>query len=114
FPNRTNVHFAQTLPEIQNPKSFRIPPEGEMSKANRDKIQNQIKVRTWERGAGITLACGSGACAVAVAGFLTNRTGRNVKINLVGGALEIEYHEDGIVFMTGPAAHVFDGEWNIA
>jgi len=86
FPNRTNVHFAQV-------------------------VESGIKVRTWERGAGITLACGSGACAVGVASYVSNRTGRSVQIHLLGGTLEIEYREDGTVLMTGPAEHVFDGEW---
>lgn len=88
FPNRTNVHFAQAVDRAR------------------------IRQRTWERGAGVTLACGSGACAVGVAGFLTGRADRTVAIQLPGGELEIEYSEDGTVFMTGPAEHVFDGVWN--
>jgi diaminopimelate epimerase len=67
--------------------------------------------RTWERGAGATLACGTGACASAVASFLNGGSDRNVVIDLPGGRLKIEYAEDGRVFMTGPAETVYDGEW---
>jgi diaminopimelate epimerase len=87
FLQRTNVHFAQT--------------QGE----------DRIIQRTWERGAGITLACGSGACAVAVAGYITGRTQRSVEIELPGGELAIDYEETGHVFMTGPASYVFEGVW---
>ena len=86
FPNRTNVHVAQVVP-------------------------GGLKMRTWERGAGITLACGSGACSVGVAGFLTGRSGRHSTIQLRGGNLDIEYREDGHVFMTGPAETSFSGTW---
>ncbi|HVT13084.1 MAG TPA: diaminopimelate epimerase [Fimbriimonadaceae bacterium] len=90
FPNRTNVHFAQVL-------------------------ENGILLqRTWERGAGATLACGTGACSVAVAAHLTGRAPRKSEVRLPGGRLEIEYLEDGRVLMTGPAATVFDGEWPLA
>jgi diaminopimelate epimerase len=67
--------------------------------------------RTWERGSGETLACGSGACATAVAGVLSGRSSRDVTIRLRGGSLRIRWPaDDGPVYMTGPAAHVFDGE----
>ncbi len=87
FPRRTNVHFAQVL--------------------NR----SELKVRTWERGSGITLACGTGACASAVAAAVTRRTGRDVKTHLPGGTLAIEWTPSGRVMMTGPAVEVFSGEW---
>lgn len=87
FPFRTNAHFVQRLSETR------------------------LRMKIWERGAGATLACGSGACAVGVAGYLTGRTGRQVTIELPGGELEIEYREDGRVLMTGPAEHVFDGNY---
>jgi len=87
FPKRVNVHFAQVV----------------------DK--GHLIMRTWERGAGITFACGTGACSVAVAGFLTGRSDRNVDIRLPGGHLKLEYQEDGRVFMTGPAETVFEGQW---
>jgi diaminopimelate epimerase len=88
FPNRINVHFVQVLgPE-------------------------EVRVRTWERGSGATLACGTGACAVCVAGVLTGRTGRTLLAHLPGGDLELEWPDDDApVFMTGPAVEVFTGEW---
>ena len=69
-------------------------------------------MRTWERGSGVTLACGTGACAVAVAGVLTGRTDRRVLAHLPGGDLTLEWREAGNhVFMTGPATEVFTGTW---
>ena len=69
-------------------------------------------MRTWERGSGITLACGTGACAVCVAGVLSGRTGRELLAHLPGGDLSIEWAgADSPVFMTGPATEVFSGEW---
>ncbi len=87
FPNRTNVHFVQVVDE------------------------GHIIQRTWERGAGATLACGTGACASAVATYLNGKTWRHVTVDLPGGQLKIEYAEDGHVFMTGPATTVYDGVW---
>lgn len=87
FPNRVNVHFAQVV------------------------SPTQIVQRTWERGAGATLACGTGACSVAVAGRVTGRTDSNVTIELPGGELYIEAREGENVFMTGPAETVFVGTW---
>jgi diaminopimelate epimerase len=87
FPRRTNVHFVQVV--------------------DRDTLIQ----KTWERGAGITLACGTGACACAVAAVETGRTERNVLSHLPGGDLQIEYREDGHVFMTGPAETVFSGTY---
>ena len=72
----------------------------------------EVTMRTWERGSGITLACGTGACAVAVAGVLTGRTGRRLLAHLPGGDLELNWSEaDNHVYMTGPAVEVFSGEW---
>ena len=69
-------------------------------------------MRTWERGSGITLACGTGACAVCVAGALTGRTDRKIIAHLPGGDLHLEWHEQkNTVFMTGPATEVFSGEY---
>lgn len=87
FPNRVNAHFATIV------------------------AQGEIRQRTWERGAGATLACGTGACAVGVAAYVTGRTGRHNLIHLPGGDLEIDYQENGRVLMTGPAATVFEGDW---
>lgn len=83
FPQRTNVEFASlTAPD-------------------------HIRMRVWERGTGITLACGSGACATAVAAHRRGLTGRRVVMDVDGGRLEIDWRDDG-VWMTGPTAHVFD------
>jgi diaminopimelate epimerase len=87
FPARVNVHFVQVVD------------------------RGHLIQRTWERGAGITLACGTGASACCVAGFLNGRSDRRVAIDLPGGHLQLEYTENGNVFMTGPAATVFEGEW---
>ena len=90
FPERTNVQVVEVLgPE-------------------------RLRMRVWERGAGVTLACGSGACATAVAAHRRGLTGRKVVLDLDGGTLVVDWREDG-VWMTGPVARVFDGvlspEW---
>ena len=85
FPRKTNVEFARVL------------------------TRGKIKVDVWERGAGITPACGTGACASLVAAVLTGQTKRKAAVILPGGELEIEWREDGQVLMTGPAAFVFEG-----
>jgi diaminopimelate epimerase len=91
FPRRTNTEFVQVLD------------------------RSRVKMRVWERGAGETLACGTGCCATLVACVLNNKTDRRATVEVLGGALEIEWDEaTGHVFMTGPATKVFDGvlEWN--
>jgi diaminopimelate epimerase len=90
FPNRVNVHFIEVVGK------------------------DQLKQRTWERGAGITLACGTGACASAVAALVTGRTGNDVRIDLPGGTLRIEIDADRRVFMTGPAKTVYTGWWPLS
>ena len=87
FPRGTNVEFC------------RLRPDG------------GIDVRVWERGDGETLACGTGACAVAVAGASLGLTGRRIAVHLPGGPLDIEWESNDHVFMTGPAETVFYGEW---
>ncbi len=88
FPRRVNVHVVEL------------------------KSASEVTMRTWERGSGITRACGTGACAVCVAGVLTGRTGRTLLAHLPGGDLELEWPSHGAsVFMTGPATEVFSGEW---
>ncbi|MDR0808511.1 MAG: diaminopimelate epimerase [Gemmobacter sp.] len=84
FPQRANVEFAS----LTGP--------------------DRLRMRVWERGAGITLACGSGACATAVAAHLRGLAGRRVTLDLDGGVLEIDWRADG-VWMAGPVARVFDG-----
>lgn len=88
FPDRVNVHFVQLI------------------------SRDEVIMQTWERGSGITLACGTGACAVCVAGVLTNRTNRKILAHLPGGDLHLDWSEiDNHVYMTGPAVEVFSGEW---
>jgi len=88
FPNRINVHFVQ----IDNPTAFTM--------------------RTWERGSGITMACGTGACASGVAGVLAGRQKRACTGHLPGGDLDLNWcQQDDCVYMTGPAVEVFEGIW---
>ena len=75
------------------------------------KEEGKLSARVWERGAGETMACGTGACAIAVASRLQGFTGNEVDITLPGGVLSISWDANGPVFMEGPAADVFDGEW---
>jgi diaminopimelate epimerase len=89
FPRKTNVEFIQVL--------------------NRD----EIKMRVWERGAGVTMACGTGACAAVVACVLNSLTGRRVTVRLEMGDLFIEWAEDNHVYMTGPAEEVYTGIYPI-
>ena len=87
FPRKTNVEFI----EVNSPQD--------------------ITMKVWERGAGPTLACGTGACASAVAAMLNQKTERSVTVHLPGGDLLIEWGVDNHVYMTGPATYVFKGEW---
>jgi diaminopimelate epimerase len=87
FPRRTNVEFVQVL------------------------SAGEVRQRTWERGAGETLACGTGAAAATVAGLLTGRTGNRLLNHMAGGDLEMAWDGDGEVFMTGPAVEVFTGDY---
>ena len=74
--------------------------------------RQELRQRTWERGSGETLACGTGASAVCVAGVLTGRSDRRVTVHLLGGDLELEWNEaDNHVYKTGPAVEVFSGDW---
>jgi diaminopimelate epimerase len=90
FPARANIEFAETI----NSKL--------------------VKIRVWERGSGETQACGTGACAVVVAGVLTGRLEKTCNVVLLGGELSIEWHSDGNVFLTGNAQTVFKGVINPA
>src|SRR5262249_10571503 len=72
--------------------------------------RNAIRLRTWERGAGLTKACGSAACAAAVCGARTGRTERKVRVTLPGGPLEVEWTTADRILMTGPVAIEYDGE----
>lgn len=76
--------------------------------------RSHVKMRVWERGAGATLACGTGACATVVAGVLEGRLDRTCQVDLPGGPLQIEWREaDNRIYMTGPAKFVFAGEVNV-
>ena len=75
------------------------------------KEEGRLSARVWERGAGETMACGTGACAIAVASRMQGYSGNDVDITLPGGVLNISWNGEGPVFMEGPAADVFDGEW---
>lgn len=88
FPQRTNVEFVEVL------------------------SAREVRQRTWERGSGETLACGTGASAVTVAGMLTGRTGPQLLNHLTGGDLEMAWDGQGEVYMTGPAEEVFTGDYN--
>lgn len=87
FPRKTNVEFVQVLDD------------------------KTVRMRVWERGAGITSACGTGACATAAACVLNGKTGPRVTVKLDGGDLLIEWPEHKNIFMTGPAREVFTGDW---
>ena len=89
FPERVNTEFVKVI--------------------DRDTLQ----MRVWERGSGITQACGTGACATAVASVFTDRCGRKSSIVMDGGTLEIEWAGDNHIYMTGPATKVFDGKIEI-
>ena len=86
FPNRTNVEFAALV------------------------APGRIRMRVWERGSGMTLACGTGACATAVAASLCGLTGERSTLVLDGGELDVKW-SGGTVYMTGPATFVFEGDW---
>ena len=87
FPRKTNVEFVKVID------------------------RNTLRMRVWERGAGITLACGTGTCATVVAAVLNDKTEREVKVHLDGGDLFIEWRSDNHVYKTGPAVEVFRGEY---
>ncbi len=75
----------------------------------------RIRARVWERGSGLTMACGTGACAAMVASCLAGRTGRRSELEFPGGVLQLEWRDDDHVLMSGPAVRVYeaelDGEW---
>lgn len=89
-------------------------PEGVNTEFVRVLDAQTFRMRVWERGSGETLACGTGASAVAVACYLTGKTGRRVTGHLLGGSLDLEWREaDNHVYMTGPAVEVFHGDWSL-
>jgi diaminopimelate epimerase len=112
------IHFVDTItdalvrgigPQIEKHPVFPRRTNVEFVKVNR---RDDVNLRVWERGSGETLACGTGACAVAVAGVLSGRLDRRIIAHLLGGDLELHWSEnDKHVYMTGPAVEVFQGEW---
>ena len=115
-----NPHCVTFVDEVNDDWVLRVGPQIERHPAfprrvNAEFIQvvspDEFIMRVWERGSGETLACGTGACASAVAGVLTGRTNRTVTAHLRGGDLKLEWASTGEVFMTGPATEVFSGEW---
>jgi len=121
FVSMGNPHAVMFTPDVKTIELDRIGPVVEHHKAFPRRInahwvqvhsRNEVTMRTWERGSGITLACGTGACAVCVAGVLTGRTDRKILAHLPGGDLTLEWREsDNNVYMTGAATEVFSGEW---
>jgi diaminopimelate epimerase len=105
----TAQHVHGIGPKIEKDAAFPRKTNVEFVRVNR---RDDVTFRVWERGSGETLACGTGACAVCVAGVLTGRTDRNVTAHLLGGDLQLLWSEaDNHVYMTGPAVEVFSGEW---
>jgi diaminopimelate epimerase len=88
FPRRVNAEFVEVI------------------------SPSEVRMRVWERGSGETLACGTGASAVCVAGVLNGRTGRKITAHLPGGDLELHWADDNRVYLTGPAVEVFSGRWD--
>ncbi|MCL2622494.1 MAG: diaminopimelate epimerase [Planctomycetaceae bacterium] len=116
-----NPHCVTFMEELSDDWVLGLGPKIEMDPAFPQRVNvefvkvvspTELVMRVWERGSGETLACGTGACAVAVAGVLSGRSERRVRIKLLGGHLEIEWSEsDNHVSMTGPATMVFIGDW---
>ena len=90
FPERINVNIATILDD------------------------GHVRMRTWERGSGLTLACGTGACATFAAGRKLGKLATSVRLDLPGGTLNLAEREDGHLMMSGPATHVFAGEIDLA
>ena len=95
-------------PQIERAPEF---PDGVNFHMVQVESADRLAMRPWERGSGLTRACGTGACAVCVAGVLTGRSGRLVTVRLPGGELQIEWADDDHVHLTGPAVEVFSGTW---
>ena len=117
-----NPHTVVFLDDIEQMKIEEIGPKFENhsyfpTRVNTEFVKvidrTHVKMRVWERGSSETLACGTGACAVAVACILNGLTEEDVTVSLLGGDLQIQWErKENIVYMTGPAEVVFDGEWN--
>jgi diaminopimelate epimerase len=116
-----NPHCITYVPEIMDAHVLGLGPQVEKHPAFPRRVNvefvrvhrpDDVTMRVWERGSGETLACGTGACAVAVAGVLTGRTARRLTVHLTGGDLQLDWSErDNHVYMTGPAVEAFSGDW---
>jgi diaminopimelate epimerase len=115
-----NPHAVAFVPEIADRLVHQVGPRVETDAAFPKRVnvefvrvnsRTDAHMRVWERGSGETLACGTGACAVAVAGVLTGRLDRKATIHLLGGDLDLEWGPDNHVYKTGPAVEVFSGDW---
>jgi diaminopimelate epimerase len=115
-----NPHCITYVEEPTDPWVLEVGPQVEIDrhfpkKVNAEFVQvispREVRMRVWERGSGETLACGTGASAVCVAGVLSGRTERKILAHLPGGDLELEWGDDDCVYMTGPAVEVFSGQW---
>jgi diaminopimelate epimerase len=110
-PGVKSVPLAKVGPEIENNPIF---PQRINAHFVQVHDRSTVTMVTWERGSGITLACGTGASAVCVAGVLTGKTDRKITAHLPGGDLQLEWRlEDNHVYMTGPAVEVFEGIWPV-
>lgn len=119
FVSMGNPHFVIFVPDVESMELEKVGPTLEFAPIFPERCNiefatvrpdGNVRMRVWERGSGITMACGTGACATAVASCLTHRAGRHVSIAMDGGTLSIEWSEaDSHVLMTGPATRVFDG-----
>lgn len=115
-----NPHGVIFLPTLEGLPIHSVGPELEVHEMWPDRANIEfaaivapdvIEMQVWERGSGVTMACGTGACATAVAAVLNGLTGKAVTVRLPGGELKIEWREDGHVYMTGPATEVFEGRY---
>ncbi len=120
--NMGNPHAVTIVPNVLNADVAGIGPQVEShvrfpQRVNAGFMQiideNHARLRVFERGVGETLACGTGACAAAVSGMRRGLLGNKVEIELAGGQLQIEWVEGGVVWMTGPTTHVFDGRLDL-
>ncbi len=118
-----NPHFVMFGPDVEHALVRELGPQIENhpafpAKTNVEFVSvvdpQTLRMRVWERGAGITRACGTGACASVVAAVINGKTGRKVTVKLDGGDLYIDWPEQKNIFMTGPAEEIFDGEWKNA
>ena len=109
FVDSVDAFPLETLgPQLEHAPEF--PDRVNVSVAQVD-APNRVRARVWERGAGATLACGTGACAIVVAGAHTGRLERTVQVQMPGGVLEVEWRADDTLWLTGDAVLVFEGVW---